>query len=80
MHTKSLSQLSLGLQTGEFSSVELTQAFIKRIKQHQDLNAYITITEELALQNAQLADTRIANKKADALTGIPVAQKCPVAK
>ena len=75
MHTKSLSQLSLGLQTGEFSSVELTQAFIKRIKQHQDLNAYITITEELALQNAQLADTRIANKKADALTGIPVAQK-----
>jgi aspartyl-tRNA(Asn)/glutamyl-tRNA(Gln) amidotransferase subunit A len=75
MHTKSLSELSHGLQTGEFSSVELTQAFIKRINQHQDLNAYITITEELALQNAKAADARIANKKADALTGIPVAQK-----
>ena len=75
MHTKSLSELSHGLQTGEFSSVELTQAFIKRINQHQDLNAYITVTEELALQNAKAADARIANKKADALTGIPVAQK-----
>ena len=75
MHTKSLSELSHGLQTGEFSSVEFTQAFIKRINQHQDLNAYITVTEELALQNAKAADARIANKKADALTGIPVAQK-----
>lgn len=75
MHTKSLTELSQGLQTGEFSSVELTQAFLTRIKQHQNLNAYITITEELALQNAKIADARIANKKAEALTGIPVAQK-----
>ena len=75
MHTKSLSELSHGLQTGEFSSVELTQAFIKRIKKYQDLNAFITVTEELALQKAQVADTKIANKKADALTGIPMAQK-----
>lgn len=75
MHTKSLKELSHGLQTGEFSSVELTQAFLTRIKQHQNLNAYITITEDLALQSAKAADARIANKKADALTGIPVAQK-----
>ncbi len=75
MHTKSLSELSHGLQTGEFSSVELTQAFIKRINKYQDLNAFITVTEELALQKAQVADTKIANKKADALTGIPMAQK-----
>ena len=75
MHTKSLTELSHGLQTGEFSSVELTQAFLTRIKQHQNLNAYITITEELALQSAKAADARIANKKAEALTGIPVAQK-----
>ncbi len=75
MHTKSLTELSHCLQTGEFSSVELTQAFLTRIKQHQNLNAYITITEELALQSAKAADARIANKKAEALTGIPVAQK-----
>ena len=75
MHNKSLKELSIGLQNKEFSSVELTQAFLNRIKQYQDLNAFITITEDLALQSAKEADARIANKKADALTGIPVAQK-----
>ena len=75
MHNKSLKELSIGLQNKEFSSVELTQAFLNRIKQYQDLNAFITITEDLALQSAKEADVRITNKKADALTGIPVAQK-----
>ena len=75
MHNKSLKELSIGLQNKEFSSVELTQAFLNRINQYQDLNAFITITEDLALQSAKEADARIANKKADALTGIPVAQK-----
>ena len=75
MHNKSLKELSIGLQNKEFSSVELTQVFLNRIKQHQDLNAFITITEEIALQSAKEADIRIANKKTDSLTGIPVAQK-----
>jgi aspartyl-tRNA(Asn)/glutamyl-tRNA(Gln) amidotransferase subunit A len=75
MHTKTLIELAQGLRTGEFSSVELTQAFLKRIKQHNHLNAYITVTEELALQNAKDADLRLSNDKADLLTGIPIAQK-----
>ena len=28
MHTKTLTELAQGLRTGEFSSVELTQAFL----------------------------------------------------
>ena len=75
MHTKTLTELSLGLRSGAFSSVELTQAFLQRISQHQDLNAYITVTEELALQQALAADVRLANGTADCLTGIPIAQK-----
>jgi aspartyl-tRNA(Asn)/glutamyl-tRNA(Gln) amidotransferase subunit A len=75
MHTKTLTELSLGLRSGAFSSVELTQAFLQRISQHQDLNAYITVTEELALQQALAADVRLANDMADCLTGIPIAQK-----
>ena len=75
MHTKTLTELSLGLRSGAFSSVELTQAFLQRISQHQDLNAYITVTEELALQQALAADVRLSNGTADCLTGIPIAQK-----
>ena len=75
MHTKSLIELAHGLRAGEFSSVELTQHFLNRIKQHQDLNAYITVTEETAIQNAIAADVRLANGQIEPLTGIPIAQK-----
>ena len=75
MHTKTLKELAQSLRKREFSSVELTQAFLNRIKQNQHLNAYITITEEIALQNAKDADLRLANEKAYLLTGIPIAQK-----
>ena len=35
MHNKTIAELAKGLRSGEFSSVELTQAFLDRIKQHQ---------------------------------------------
>ncbi len=75
MHNKTLAELSLGLQAKTFSSVELTQCFLDRINQHQQLNAYITVTTELAMAQAKAADQRIANGTADLLTGIPIAQK-----
>ncbi|ESS71875.1 glutamyl-tRNA(Gln) amidotransferase subunit A [Methyloglobulus morosus KoM1] len=75
MHTKSIKELAKGLRAGEFSSVELTQAFLARIKQHQSLNCFISVTEELALQAANLADGRIAKGDASLLMGIPIAQK-----
>jgi aspartyl-tRNA(Asn)/glutamyl-tRNA(Gln) amidotransferase subunit A len=75
MHTKTLTELARSLRSGEFSSVELTQGFLDRIKQHQHLNAYITVTEAVALQNAKAADARLANGTAELLTGIPIAQK-----
>lgn len=75
MHNKSIAELAKGLRSGEFSSVELTQAFLDRIKRHSSLNCYVTITEDLALQEAKAADDRIAKGDATLLTGIPVAQK-----
>lgn len=75
MHNKSIKELANGLRSGEFSSVELTQSFLARIKQHQSLNCFISVTEDLALQAAKLADDRIATGNADLLTGIPIAQK-----
>ncbi|MBD3671259.1 MAG: Asp-tRNA(Asn)/Glu-tRNA(Gln) amidotransferase GatCAB subunit A, partial [Gammaproteobacteria bacterium] len=76
MHDKTLAELSAGLKAGEFSSLELTQTYLERIKQLDDkLNSFITVTPELALEQARAADVRIAEGKATALTGIPIAHK-----
>jgi aspartyl-tRNA(Asn)/glutamyl-tRNA(Gln) amidotransferase subunit A len=75
MHKKTLSELAAGLRSKEFSSVELTQFFLDRISQHQDLNAFITVSAESALQQAQAADQLLAAGNAGPLTGIPIAQK-----
>ena len=75
MHNKTIAELAKGLRSGQFSSLELTSAFLDRIKRYSTLNAYITVTEDLALQQAKAADTRLAKGDAALLTGIPIAQK-----
>lgn len=76
MHTKTIAQLALGLKNKDFSSVELTQAFLARIRQYNPaLNCYITVTEEQALADAKAADARLAAGQGETLTGIPIAQK-----
>lgn len=76
MHTKSLSELSTALHKGDISSVELTQHYLDRIKAHNNgLNAYITVVEDQALLQAELADKRLQDKTAGKLTGIPLAHK-----
>jgi len=76
MHTKTLAELSRALKRREFSSVELTRAYLQRIERHSPaLNAYITVTAERALAQAHAADARLAKGAGDALTGIPIAQK-----
>ncbi len=61
------------LNTKQVSSVELTQAILDRIHQLEPkVHAFVTITEELALQQAQKADELIAAGKINPLTGIPV--------
>jgi aspartyl-tRNA(Asn)/glutamyl-tRNA(Gln) amidotransferase subunit A len=76
MHNKSLKQLSDALQQGDISSVELTQHFLNRINQHNgQLNAFISVTDELAVAQAKAADARLQAKSAGPLTGIPLAHK-----
>ena len=75
-HTHTLSELSALLQSGEVSSQALTEHFLARIKQHDSqLNSFISITEELALQAAAAADVQLKSGSADALCGIPLAHK-----
>ncbi|MCX7120903.1 MAG: Asp-tRNA(Asn)/Glu-tRNA(Gln) amidotransferase subunit GatA [Gammaproteobacteria bacterium] len=76
MHTKTITELSKLLHDKKISSVELTTHFLNRIKESNPaLNAFITITEENALKQAQNADAKIASGNAEILTGIPIAHK-----
>ena len=76
MLDKTLTQLAAGLARGDFSSVELTQAYLDRIRQHNaDLNAYITVTDDIALAQAATADEQRAAGNAGPLTGLPIAHK-----
>ena len=76
MHNKTISELSKLLREKKISSVELTKHFLTRIKQYdKQFNAFITVTEENALKQAQNADKKIASGNCDTLTGIPIAQK-----
>jgi aspartyl-tRNA(Asn)/glutamyl-tRNA(Gln) amidotransferase subunit A len=76
MHEKTIAELAAGLKNQDFSSVELTQAFLARIRHYNpELNAFVTVTEDEALAQAQAADARIAAGEAGPLTGVPIAQK-----
>ena len=74
MHKFSVSELSKGLKNRDFSSIELTQHYLKRIDR-SDLNAFITVTDELALSQARAADAKLASGSGSVLTGIPYAHK-----
>ncbi len=76
MHNLTIAQQSEAMKKGEFSSVELTQHYLDRIKQYDpQLNGFITVTAEIALAQAAKADKRIAAGNAAPLTGIPLAHK-----
>jgi len=72
----SLKELSQALGKKKFTSVELTQFFLNRVKKHNpSLNAFITIDEDKSLSMAEKSDQLIQSGKKSILTGIPIAQK-----
>ena len=76
MHTLSVSALGSALRRREFSSVELTTHFLERIAAHDEsLNAFITVTGDIALAEAARADERLRAGEGNPLLGIPVAHK-----
>lgn len=64
------------LNKKEISSVELTKSYLERIKKVEPkLNAFVTVTEEEALENAKDADSRRAVGSDLPLLGIPLSIK-----
>src|SRR5512139_1244001 len=76
MYNKTIAELARGLKAREFSSEELTLAFLKRIERFDgQLNSFITLTPEIALAQAIAADAQLADGKGGPLTGVPIAHK-----
>lgn len=72
----SIEELHTKLAAGELSCVELAKLALARAEEAQaTLNAFITITGELALKQAAEADKMFAEGRATLLTGIPYALK-----
>jgi len=71
-----LAQIARALADGSISSVELTQDYLARIHaENADLNAYVTICDDMALAQAKAADAQRQAGNAEGFTGIPIAHK-----
>ncbi|AMB81019.1 glutamyl-tRNA amidotransferase [Pseudomonas fragi] len=76
MHQLTLAEIARGLADKKFSSEELTKTLLARIAQlDPQLNSFITLTEDLALEQAKAADARRANGETGALLGAPIGHK-----
>ena len=64
-----------GLAKKDFSSAELTGAYVKAMEQARHLNAYIVETPEQALDMAKASDARRAKGDAGAMDGLPLGIK-----
>jgi aspartyl-tRNA(Asn)/glutamyl-tRNA(Gln) amidotransferase subunit A len=76
MHTLTVTELAAGLRARKFSSLDLTLHFLGRIERFApDLNAFVTITADRALEDARNADAVLARGDGGPLTGVPIAHK-----
>ena len=76
LYELTIHELHAKLKSGEVSSVEATRSMLERIDAVEgNVSAFITVTPEEALNNAEAADKRIAAGEMDILTGIPIALK-----
>ncbi len=77
LHSLTLHEASDLLQAKKVSSVELTQAVLARLEAVEPkVHAFLTVTKEEALREAQAADVRLAaGKDVTPLLGVPIALK-----
>jgi len=76
LHKLTLAELAAGLERGEFTALELTEALLGRIADHDKaLNAFLTVTADIARDAAKAADKARAAGKGGALCGLPVVHK-----
>ena len=76
MTYKSVTEILQAIKKKKISASEITSEYLKRIKASDgDLNCFITLTEEAALNKAKEIDKDISKNKFKPLSGLPIAQK-----
>ena len=70
-----LSEARDALHKGDISSVEITQAHISAINEAKELNCFIEVTSDKAMDMAKAADETIKSGNAKGMTGIPIGMK-----
>ena len=70
-----LLQASKAIKNKEFSSVELTNAYIEAIENTSSLGAYLEIVKDHALSMAKISDENISNGVSRPLEGLPIGVK-----
>lgn len=72
---KTIADIRRGLKNKEFSCAEITREYLNRIEKYKSLNAYVLVTDDLAMKRAKEIDAKIANGGCDDLLGVPLAIK-----
>jgi len=75
LHQLSLAELTQRLRDRKVSAVETAQHFLARMREHQNLAAFVNVNEDVTLAQARAADAAIAAGNAGALAGVPIAHK-----
>jgi aspartyl-tRNA(Asn)/glutamyl-tRNA(Gln) amidotransferase subunit A len=76
LHELTVAEASKGLREKQFSSSELTGACLERIRAVEPkLRAFVTLTEEQALEQARKADLLLGSGEVRPLLGIPISIK-----
>ncbi len=71
-----IKQAHEGLKNGDFTSVDLTKAYLENIRKFdKEINAYLFVDEDGAIEQAKNADEKIKSGIFSELTGIPCAIK-----
>jgi len=71
-----ITQIRTDLDSKKYSAVELTKAYLENIHdKNPDINAFITVCDELALKEAKQADALIKKGEQKILTGVPFSVK-----
>lgn len=69
-----IEQAKEGLKNKDFSAVELAESYSNAASESAS-NSFITLTPELALEQAKASDIKIANGEGGLLEGVPIAVK-----
>src|SRR5688572_11336184 len=75
LHSLGVAGLGHALASRELSSEEVVKHLLARIDARQQLDAFLHVDAEAALQDARAADARRAAGESGALLGVPLAHK-----